>query len=113
MLGSRNPLLVDRRIYAFKGSWKSPNNDINENVYYFISEKPTLTKSFVNGREQLVQVMEITCFGEHAFCEGDRFTLQTGEEKRIEGIINSYFESNIAIRDMLKQRIESQVLILE
>lgn len=113
MLGSKNPLLVNRRTYAFKGQWQSPNNDVGENIYYFISQQPTMAKTFVNGREQLTIVMEITCFGEHPICEGDMFVLQTGEVKRIEGITNNYFESNIAVRDMLKQRIESQVLILE
>lgn len=113
MLGSKNPLLVDRRIYAFKGKWLSPNGDFVENLYYFISQQPTLTPSFVNGREQLEQVMEITCFGEHAFCEGDILLLQTGEEKRISNITNEYIESNIAVRDLLKQRIGSQVLTLE
>lgn len=112
MLGNKNPLLVDRRIYAFKGSWKSPNNDYGENIYYFISLQPTLTTELKQGREQLVQVMEITCYGEHAFVEGDYFYLQDGTKRRIEGITNEYLESNIAIRDMLKQRIGRQVLVL-
>lgn len=112
MLG-KNPLLVDRTIYSFKGKWQSPNSeDLHTNIYYFISQRPTFTTDFVNGREQLTQELEITCYGEHAFCVGDYFYLQDGERKRIEGVANNYFEPNIAIRDMLKQRIESQILIL-
>lgn len=113
MIGSKNPLLVDRRVYAFKGGWKSPNSDIVENIFYFISGKPTFVSEYKNGREQLVQEMEITCFGEHAFVNGDFIYLQTGEKFRIKGIANEYIESNIAIRDMLKQRIGQQVLVLE
>lgn len=112
MIG-KNPLLVDRRVYAFKGKWENPNEDLPTNVYYFISSRPTLTADFVNGRETLTEQMEITCYGEHAFCSADYFYLQDGTRKRIEGIANNYFEHNIAVRDMLKPRIESQVLILK
>jgi len=113
MLGQKNPLLVDRTIYAFKGTWKNPQQDIKTNVYYFISNKPTFSIEYNNGREEMKQTLEITCFGEHAFCVNDLFALQNGEIKRIVGVANNYFESNIAIRDMLKQRIESQILVLE
>ena len=112
MLGQKNPLLVDRTIYAFKGTWQNPQQDIPTNVYYFISNRPTFSIDYNNGREEMQQTLEITCFGEHPFCINDKITLQTGEVKEIIGVANNYFESNIAIRDMLKQRIESQVLVL-
>lgn len=108
----KNPLLVDRRIYCFKGKWKNPNNDFEDNIYYFISGKPTFVADFKNGREQLSTEMEITCYGEHAFCSADYFYLQDGTQLRIEGVSNNYMEHNIAVRDLLKQRIESQTLIL-
>lgn len=113
MLGQKNPLLVDRTTYAFKGKWHNPQQDIHTNIYYFISGKPTFSIEYNNGREELKQTLEITCYGEHAFCINDKFVLQTGEEKLIVGVANNYFEPNIAIRDMVKQRIESQVLVLE
>ena len=113
MLGQKNPLLVDRTIYAFKGKWQNPQEDISTAIYYFISNKPTFSIDYNNGREELKQTIEITCYGEHAFCVSDLFTLQTGEIKRIVGVANNYFEPNIAVRDMLKQRIESQILVLE
>lgn len=112
-LGSKNPILVDRRVYAFKGKWKSPNNDISESIFYFISNKPTLTTRYINGKETIEQVIEITCYGEHAFAIEDEIVLQTGERFMIDGIANNYFEPNIAVRDMLKQRIESQILVLK
>ena len=113
MLGHKNPLLVDRTVYAFKGKWQNPQQDIFSNIYYFISNKPTFSIEYSNGREELKQTLEITCYGEHAFCVGDIIALQDGERKEIVGIANNYFEPNIAIRDMLKQRIESQILVLE
>ena len=32
----KTPILCDRRVFSFKGKWKSPNNDYEENIYYFI-----------------------------------------------------------------------------
>lgn len=113
MVGTKNPFICDRRVYSFKGSWKSPNNDIKETIYYYVSSKPTFKVTYQNGREELQQSLDITVFGEHAFCVNDIITLQTGETYRIGGIANTYFEPNIAIRDMVKQRIENQVLVLE
>ena len=113
MLGHKNPLLVDRTLYSFKGKWQNPQEDLPTNIYYFVSQRPTFTNEWENGREVLKEVMEITCFGEHQFCVSDIFTLQNGETKRIINIANNYFEANIAVRDMLKQRIESQILVLE
>lgn len=113
MLGQKNPLLVDRTIYAFKGKWQNPQQDIPSNIYYFISNKPTFSIEYNNGREEMTQTLEVTCYGEHPFCINDIFTLQNGEQKRIVGVANNYFEPNIAVRDMLKQRIESQILVLE
>lgn len=113
MLGQKNPLLVDRTLYAFKGKWQNPQQDLPTNIFYFISQTPTFTNKYENGREVLKETMEITCFGEHPFCISDIITLQNGEKKRVMGITNNYFEANIAVRDMLKARIESQVLVLE
>ena len=50
-LGTKNPILVDRRIYAFKGKWHKPRNDIETNIYYFVSTQMTLVEDYENGRE--------------------------------------------------------------
>ena len=71
----KTPILCDRRVYDKKGKWKSPNNDIAENVFYFIKEPLTLVPSFVNGREQFKETMTITCFGAKQFCKDDVITL--------------------------------------
>ena len=109
----KTPVLCDRRVYSFKGKWKSPNNDFSENVYYYIKEPLTIVPSYVNGREELKETITITCFGSKPFAKEDSITLQNGVSYKIQQIVPTYFESNILVRDMLKQRIESVDLVLE
>ena len=111
MLGSKNHLFVDRRVYAYKGKWKDPRQDLERNLYYFINEL-TLVESYENGRGQMKPQITITVFGEFPICANDEITLQTNEKFKVEGITYNYFESNILVRDMLKQKVESMVLIL-
>lgn len=109
----KTPILCDRRVYDKKGKWKSPNNDIAENVYYFVKEPLTLVPGFVNGREQLKPTITITCFGAKEFCKDDKVTLDTGETYRIQEITPNYIEHNILVKDLLKPRVESTDLRLE
>lgn len=113
MLGTKNPFILDRRVYAFKGKWKNPQNDHLENIYYFVSTPLTLATTWENGREEIRPTISITTFGEHAFCEHDIFYLQDGTKFEIGDITNNYFEPNIQVRDMLKPRIENQELTLK
>ena len=46
----KTPIVCDRRVYDKKGKWKSPNNDIAENIFYYIKENLTLVPSYRNGR---------------------------------------------------------------
>lgn len=109
----KTPLICDRRVYAFKGTWKSPNNDIGENIYYFIKEQRQLVTSYVNGREELKEQMTITVFGTKPFAKEDIITLQNGTKYRIINIMLTQLEPNILVRDMVKPRYESTELILE
>lgn len=109
----KTPILCDRRIFDKKGKWKSPNNDLEENVFYFIKEFPTLVPTFVSGREQLKETMTITVFGSKEFCIDDIVTLNTGIEYRIKGIAHVFAEHNVLVVDMLKPRIVSMDLVLE
>ena len=56
----KTPIVCDRRVYDKKGKWKSPNNDIAENIFYYIKENLTLVPSYRNGREELKETMTIT-----------------------------------------------------
>ena len=106
------PILCDRRVYAFKGKWKSPNNDIEDNVYYFIKEPLSMTSSYENGREELKETITITAFGTKPYAVKDFITLQNGVRYEIQAILPNFLESNILVRDMLKQRYASVDLIL-
>lgn len=113
MLGMKNPIICDRRVYAYKGKWVNPNNDHDETIFYFISTPMTLVTTWENGREQVKSTLGITVFGEHAFCTHDIIYLQDGTSFEVHDITPNYFEHNIQVRDMLKQRVASQEVTLE
>lgn len=106
------PFLCDRRVYDKRGKWKSPNNDTDENIFYFIKEPLTFTTSYASGREELRETLTICAFGGKPFCINDLITLEDGNEYRILNMTTHYFESNILIKDMLKPRIECMDLVL-
>lgn len=109
----KTPILCDRRVYAFKGKWKSPNNDVEENIFYFIKQPRTLVASYVNGREELKETMTITVFGSKPFAKEDTIKLTDGSKMKIIAFTPNELEPNILVRDMLKTRYESIDLILE
>ena len=109
----KTPLFCDRRVYDKKGKWKSPNNDIEENIFYFIKENLTLVPSFVNGREELKETLTITVFGGKPIIKEDVIKLNDDKEYRVQQIIPNYIEHNILVVDMLKPRIASMDLVLE
>ena len=113
MLGTKNPILCNRLVYNYKGKWKNPNNDYWQTIYYFISTPMTLVSTWENGREQVKSTLGITVFGEHAFCTHDIIRLQDGTEFEVQDLTNNYFDSNIQVRDMVKQRVESQEVTLD
>lgn len=113
MLGTKNPMLVDRKVFDRRGSWKNPQQDIAETIFYFISQNKTITKEWNGSREELVETMEITMFGEKPIIVGDMITLETKEKMRVRAIEFVYFESNIAIKDFLKPMVKSMILTLE
>lgn len=110
----KTPLICDRRIYDKRGKWKSPNNDHEENVFYFIKEPLTMTPKFdAYGREELIETITITIFGGKPIVKEDTIILEDNKEYKVKSIVVNYFESNILIKDMLKPRIESQDIVLE
>lgn len=109
----KTPIICDRRVYDKKGKWKSPNNDIAENIFYYIKENLTLVPSYRNGREEMKETMTITVFGSKPFVKEDEITLDTGVKFRIQTITPNYIEHNVMVTDMLKPRIASVDLVLE
>lgn len=109
----KTPVICDRRIYDKKGKWKSPNNDIAENIFYFIKEPLTISSEWNNGKEELVETMTITIFGGKPIAKYDLVYLENGAKYRVDSITINYVESNIALKDLLKPRIESMELVLK
>ena len=109
----KTPIICDRRVYDKKGKWKSPNNDIAENIFYFVKEPLTLVPSYRNGREEMKETLTITVFGSKQFAKEDEITLDSGVKYRIQEITYNFIEHNILVKDLLKPRIESCDLVLE
>lgn len=108
----KTPILCDRRVYDKKGKWKSPNNDIAENVFYFVKEPLTMIPSYRNGQEELKETITITVYGGKPFAKEDTLTDELGKTWKIEQITPNYIEHNILVKDLLKPRIESIDLVL-
>ena len=109
----KTPLLCDRRVYDKKGKWKSPKQDLEENIFYFIKEPLTIVSDYRNGQETMVETLTITIFGGKPIIKEDTITLQDGTTYKVVGFTINYFEDNVLLKDMLKQRIESMTLTLE
>lgn len=108
----QTPILCDRRIYDKKGSWRNPQQDIHENIYYFIKENLTFVPSYVNGREELKKTITITVFGSKPICVKDKIKLNNGEMYEVQTITPNYIEQNVIITDLLKPRIGSLDIVL-
>lgn len=110
----KTPLLCDRRIYDKRGKWKSPNNDIEENIFYYVKEALSITPKYdPYNREEMIETMTITIFGSKPIAKEDTITLEDGTTFKIQSWTVNYFESNVLVKDLLKQRIESMDLVLE
>ena len=111
----KTPILCDRRIYDKKGKWKSPNNDIEENVFYFIKEPLTFESDYTSGREEIRETLTIVVFGAKPITGYDFITLENGTKYAVNpnNVVYNYVEHNILVKDMLKQRIGSIEIALE
>lgn len=110
----KTPIFVDRRVFDKKGSWKSPNNNVAENIYYFIKEPLTMEHRYDNyGREEMVETMTIVIFGAKPIVKEDTIVLATGETMKVSNMTINYAEHNVLVKDMLKERIESIEVVLE
>ena len=109
----KTPLLCDRRVFDKKGSWKSPQNDIAENIFYFVKEPLTIVPEWENGQEKMVETTTISIFGGKQIVKNDVVILENGTKYRVDSVIINYAESNVLVKDLLKPRIESMDLILK
>ena len=110
----KTPIVCDRRIYDKKGTWKSPKQDREEKIFYFIKEPLTYVSGYDSyGREEMKASITIVVFGSKPIIKEDMITLENGMKMKVVNPTINYFESNILVRDMLKPRIESMELVLE
>lgn len=109
----KTPLICDRRVFDKRGTWKSPQNDIAENIFYFIKEPLTVVPEWVNGQEKMVETLTVTVFGGKQIIKNDVITLETGTKYRVDQVVINYAESNVFVKDLLKPRIASMDLILK
>lgn len=110
----KTPILCDRRLFDKKGKWKSPNNDIEENIYYYEKEPLTLVKDYNNGREEIKESMTIVIFGAKPIVARDLITLENGVKMEVTTPITyNPAERNILVKDMLKPRYISTEISLE
>lgn len=108
----KTPILCDRRLYDKKGKWKSPNNDITENIFYYIKEPLTLTTEYHNGREEIKESLSIVVFGGKPIAQYDKINLDNGKEYTVGEITYNFVEHNILLKDMLKPRVASMEINL-
>lgn len=113
-----NSEIVDRRIYRFKGYWKQVNNDKLVVFFYFMQDGfPTFTQSFENGIEQLKITYKIQVYGNLHFTKGDIVILNKDSFDEVElKVYNTkpkFYEPNVLIADLVKQRVESTELLLQ
>lgn len=106
-------IYCDRRVYDKVGKWYNPLSLCYEPFYYFIKEPFTMVSEYRNGREELATTGTITVFGAKPFAKEDKVILENETEYKIIGFSPKYFESNILVKDMLKQRIAEIDLVLE
>ena len=110
----KTPILCDRRVFNKKGKWKSPKNDIEENIFYYEKEPLTLATSYDSGREELKETMSIVIFGSKPIVPYDLITLENGKQMTVATPITyNSAERNILIQDMLKPRYISTEISLE
>lgn len=110
----KTPIICDRRVFDKRGKWKSPNNDIEENIFYYVKEPLTLVASFDSyGREEMKETTTIVIFGGKPIIKEDSIKLENGSTYKVVGLTINYVEQNILVKDMLKPRIESMEIVLE
>lgn len=109
----KTPILCDRRVYDKRGKWKSPNNDHEENVFYYIKEDLTIVPDWNNGQEKMVETLTICVWGGKPIAKNDKITLETGTTYRVDNVTVRYAESNVLVKDMLKPRIDNMDLVLK
>lgn len=110
----KSPYVCDRRVFDKRGKWKSPNNDHEENIFYYVKEPLTIVAEYdAYKREEMKETTTIVIFGGKPIIKEDLITLENGAKYKVASFTINYAESNVLVKDMLKPRIESMEIVLE
>ena len=114
MIGEfKTPMFVDRRVYDKRGKWLNPNTKLEENIFYYIKEAPTLVSDYVGGNEEIKLQYSIVVYGGKPICAYDEITLEDGKKLSAQAPITcNYVEHNILVKDLLKPMIRNMEITL-
>ena len=104
---------IDKKLYCFKGHWTDPDDDTETDIFYYVMTPRTLVAKFNSGVESISSSMTIAVAGKHNFAINDLVILDTGETLSITKITVRHEQRNMAIRDLLKPRVQDIILELE
>lgn len=105
---------IDKKLYCYKGTWQDPHNDEPTVFFYYINSPMTLLAKYNGNIESVGSSMSIIVAGEHRFAIGDTVSLETEQgELRIMKMTVNFVQRNMAVRDLLKPRVQDIMLELE
>ena len=108
-----NNKLVDRATFPFVGKWSRPEDDIEQDIYYYYVENKSYRLSITNRIERINATAIIGVYGYHQFAQHDTITLEDGTElKIVSGITEVKQQVNTRIIHIVKPQVIEQVLTL-
>jgi hypothetical protein len=105
--------VIDRRTYLYEGSWQSPTNDLTEKIFYYYLQPLTLALTNEFAKQAVKPTCVIGVHGEHKFVKGDVITLHDGLTLQVTEQTFVYRTGNIAVRHMLKSKVQETQVVLE
>ena len=105
--------VVDRRTFLYEGTWQSPSNDQVEKIFYYYVQPLTLAMTNEFAKQAIKPTCVIGVHGEHHFVKGDVITLHDGLELQVTEQTFVYRQGNIAIRHLLKSKVQETQVVLE
>lgn len=105
--------VVDRRTFLYEGTWQSPSNDQTEKIFYYYVQPLTLAMTNEFAKQAIKPTCVIGVYGEHKFVKGDVITLHDGLTLQVTEQTFVYRQGNIAVRHLLKSKVQETQVVLE
>jgi len=103
---------IDKGKYHLIAKWLRPEQDIEDEIYFYYMEPPSIRYAMSNRVEMVSYTATIAVYGEHKFLAKDKIYLPEGFELKIASIRNNYKVVNMRIRHLMPETIIEQVLTL-